>query len=434
MGNGKRQKPKTLKFIDLFAGLGGFHVALHSLGHTCVFASEIDEELQDTYEKNFGIRPAGDIRKVAVTDIPPHDILCAGFPCQPFSKAGFQKGLKDTERGNLFFEILRILKYHQPSYILLENVPHIKKQDNGKIWKTIEADLRAAGYYVDSKELSPHHFGIPQIRLRTYIVAAKKGLTGFIWPIPNGKDANVKSVLDKHPVNEVNISVRAKKALLFWQEFLNLVPSDEPLPKPIWAMEFGATYPFEKTTPFASTVKELRRHKGAFGKQLRGEKKKEIYRRLPSHAQREDRKFPIWKVRMIKTNRVFYNKHLEILSAWTKKIQQLPSSYQKLEWNLNGGPRQITKYLVQLRASGVRVKELTTAPSLVAMTSTQVPIIPWENRYMTPKECSRLQSMDVLKHLPERTTKAYEALGNAVNVTVVTQVIKSLLIDRAQNA
>ena len=112
---------KGFKFIDLFAGIGGFHQAMVQLGGKCVFASEIDKYCQETYYKNYKILPFGDIRKIKVKDIPKHDVLCAGFPCQAFSKAGYQKGMSDT-RGTLFFEIERILKYHKSKYIILENV------------------------------------------------------------------------------------------------------------------------------------------------------------------------------------------------------------------------------------------------------------------------------------------------------------------------
>src|SRR5687768_10352777 len=121
-----------MKFIDLFAGLGGFHKALHELGHTCVFASELDPFLQDTYKRNWGIEAEGDIKKIVeakIDSIPKHDILCAGFPCQPFSKAGKQMGREDKERGNLFDEIIKILDFRRPKYFMLENVPFIAKHD-----------------------------------------------------------------------------------------------------------------------------------------------------------------------------------------------------------------------------------------------------------------------------------------------------------------
>ena len=115
-----------MRFIDLFAGMGGFHIALQDLGHTCVFASEVNEGLRELYKKNFGMECNGDINAVDIMTIPEHDIICAGFPCQPFSKAGKQNGLEDTTNGNFFNKIMEIANHHNPEYIFLENVPNLK--------------------------------------------------------------------------------------------------------------------------------------------------------------------------------------------------------------------------------------------------------------------------------------------------------------------
>ena len=127
-----------MKFIDLFAGLGGFHVALSSLGHKCVFACDIDEGLRHLYKKNFKLMPEGDIREVSLKKIPKHDILCAGFPCQPFSKAGEQQGLKCPKWGDLFDYVIEILNYHNPKFLMLENVPNLARHDDGKTWKKMK--------------------------------------------------------------------------------------------------------------------------------------------------------------------------------------------------------------------------------------------------------------------------------------------------------
>ena len=124
-------------FVDLFAGLGGFRLALKSLGHECVFACEIDTGLRDLYEKNFGMRPAGDIREIPVSSIPEHDILCAGFPCQPFSKAGEQNGFSCPKWGDLFEFVIQTLETRRPDYFILENVPNITKHDGGRTWRAI---------------------------------------------------------------------------------------------------------------------------------------------------------------------------------------------------------------------------------------------------------------------------------------------------------
>ena len=166
-----------MKFIDLFAGLGGFHKALHELGHKCVFASELDPTLRELYKKNWGIETKGDIKKIVekeIDSIPPFDILCAGFPCQPFSKAGNQAGRKDKERGNLFDEIVKILRHRTPKFFILENVPFIRQHDNEDTWKYMHGELAKLGYEVDHEIYSPQDFGIPQHRKRIFIVCERR--------------------------------------------------------------------------------------------------------------------------------------------------------------------------------------------------------------------------------------------------------------------
>lgn len=417
-----------MRFIDLFAGLGGFHLALRRLGHRCVFACEIDETLRRVYENNFGIAPQGDILKVQADKVPHHDILCAGFPCQPFSKAGSQSGLQDPKWGGLFYEILRIIQHHKPRYLLLENVANFERHDNGRTWEAVEGLLRGEGYDLTRRILSPHHFGIPQIRERIYIVGRRDTLNGFEWPPLPSEQTTVQSILDPDPPDGRRISQQVKSCIEVWQEFLDRFPQDEKLPSfPIWSMEFGATYPYEDTTPYATSLEELRAHLGSHGRPIVGTTRDELLQHVPSHARTEEPRFPRWKVKFIEQNRQLYERHKSWIDEWKSQIMPFPSSFQKLEWNCQGEPRQLRKFIIQIRASGVRVKRPTTAPSLVAMTATQVPIITWEERYMTPTECKRLQSMDDLRWLPDTPTMAYQALGNAVNVRVAEFVAKTLL-------
>ncbi len=418
-----------LRFVDLFAGLGGFHLALKSLdrGHTCVFASELNGTLRSLYKKNFGIDAHGDITKVNLAHVPDHDVLCAGFPCQPFSKSGKQHGLKDPLWGNLYDYILQVLKRRKPRYFILENVPNLERHGKGETWKKVRHLLSKEGYEVKQKKLSPHRYGIPQVRERLFVVGSRGGLDWFDWPHETHSETSIFSILESNPPDAKPLSDQVLACIQVWQEFLDRFPIHEELPSfPIWAMEFGATYPYKRITPFAMGLQRLSRYRGAHGQQLRGLDENTTWTALPSHARTAQDQFPSWKVRFIKQNRDLYERHRNWIDGWKGQLLQFPSSLQKLEWNCKGEPRQLNSLVLQFRASGMRVKRTTTAPSLIASTTTQVPIITWESRYMTARECAKLQSMEGIE-LPESPAQAYAALGNAVNVDLVARIARALL-------
>lgn len=424
---------KRFRFIDLFAGLGGFHVALDSLGGRCVFAAEWQSHLQDLYMKNFGLRPAGDVREVKPTTVPDHDVLCAGFPCQPFSKAGEQLGFECTRQGDLFFNVAAIVKAKTPRYFILENVPNLLQHNSGKTFERIKDILIGLRYEVDARRLSPHQFGIPQIRERAYIVGSRTGLKRFQWPEPSNKPTSIKSVLDRQPADAKPLSSQVEECLEVWNDFLRRSPSSVDLPSfPIWSMEFGADYPYVGGTPYALLrdrgTRGLTKFRGSHGLPLRELKPDDRWAALPSHARTEQLEFPKWKQDFIRQNREFYANNRKWIAPWLSKVLPFPSSLQKFEWNIKGGERDIWRYVIQFRASGVRIKRPTTAPSLIAMTDTQVPIIGWERRYMTPSECAGLQSLGDLA-LPQSRTRAFEALGNAVNASIVGSIASNLIAD-----
>lgn len=188
-----------LKFIDLFAGIGGLRIGFEKVGGKCIFSSEIDKFACDTYEKNFGERPEGDITKISAKNIPDFDILLGGFPCQSFSIIGKQEGFENETCGTLFFEIERILKYKKPAAFLLENVKNLKSHDGGKTFKIICEHLKELGYNIHAKILNSLDFGLPQKRERIFIAGFLENVF-FEFPQPIAKEncLTLEDILEKN--------------------------------------------------------------------------------------------------------------------------------------------------------------------------------------------------------------------------------------------
>lgn len=195
MGNMGKKKVTNYTGIDLFCGIGGFRIAMETNNVKCVFSSDIDAFAQQTYQANFNEIPTGDITKVNAEEIPHFDILTAGFPCQPFSYAGEKKGFEDTTRGTLFFDICRILKYHKPIMLFLENVKGLVSHKEGSTLKTIEDNLKKLGYYPHWKVLSSLDFGLPQKRERWYCVAFREDIP-FEFPKPLEGNPTLRDIID----------------------------------------------------------------------------------------------------------------------------------------------------------------------------------------------------------------------------------------------
>lgn len=201
------------RFIDLFCGIGGFHYAAAAEGLECVFASDIDEPARRQYADNFGFAPAGDITEVASAAIPDHDLLCAGFPCQPFSIIGRRRGLAD-ERGALFYQIARILRDKRPRAFVLENVKRLAGADGGQVLRRVLQALHEAGYQTDWRVLNALHFGLPQKRERVIIIGARDGLGGFRWPRPKRRYKPLSAILESKPGAEHRASERIRRRRL----------------------------------------------------------------------------------------------------------------------------------------------------------------------------------------------------------------------------
>lgn len=381
---------KNFKFIDLFCGIGGFHQAMNMLGGECVFASDIDEDCRKTYRLNYGITPEGDITKIEAADIPAHDVLCAGFPCQAFSKAGKRLGFEDETKGTLFFDICRILEYHKPKFALLENVRNLASHDQGNTWKVIYNKLQELGYNLlpDPVIFSPHYVGIPQHRERVYIMCVRKDL-GNIQPFQFNKKVekikcSITDILQDDSeisnIEEYRISSELEELINLWNEFIQNINVKKLPGFPIWAERLCDLDPSEDLS-----------------------------------------QYPLWKQNFILKNNNLYITNKEFIDKWLLKAKSNPLFFgakAKLEWQAGQTTSpNIWNQIFQLRPSGIRVKVNTYFPALVAIVQTS--IIGPRKRFLTPRECARLQSFPESFIPDNKQQQAYKQFGNAVNVGIV---------------
>lgn len=382
----------NFKFVDLFSGIGGFHQALSDLGGTCVFASEIDKYAIQTYMENYGINSECNIRKVQSEDIPDHDVLCAGFPCVAFSIAGKREGFKDLTRGTLFFEVVRILEYHRSKYIILENVRNLICHDHGNTWKVIRGALRDLGYRLTEQPivLSPHQFGVPQLRERVIILGIydPSNIDDYLSirfdNLLDKNDNNPYSIIDEN--NDENdkyrISDHEEFVLSAWDEFYKGLES-KIKGFPIWTKVWK-------------------------------------YKKVPDSL-------PRWKEIVVKKNIDLYYRNNKFIDSWLSKFDNLKNftdTEKKLEWQAGDSIDTIWDGLIQYRESGIRVKRPNCYPALVAMV--QTPIVAKFKRRLSPREVGRLQSFPDSFVLNQSDQQAYKQFGNAVNVTVIRECAKKL--------
>ena len=396
INNQNLMKNQKLKFIDLFCGIGGFHQAMKKFDYECVFACDIDKNCRYIYKKNYNLEPEVDITNIDENKVPDFDILCAGFPCQAFSNAGKKKSF-DDKRGNLFEHILRIANKKKPSFMFLENVKHIKKIDNGNVFKHIIKRINDVGYTIDEKnvfELSPHELGIPQHRERVIFVCIRNDIfipEKKIEIIPPCPPINLNNIIEKDTLitNNYKISSEIENIINVWDEIIQKFEVNESLSPTILCNEFYNNYT------------------------------KDEFEELPE-----------WKKDYITKNKPLYEKYQNSWDIWYKKnntILQKKEIYAKLEWQVGKKKKDdsIWNYFIQLRQSGIRVKKSDYFPTLVAIV--QTPIYAKEKRYITPRECARLQSFpdDFIIH--ENDNIAYKQFGNAVNVDVIHFVVENVL-------
>ncbi len=440
-----RSLPPGLRFVDLFAGIGGFHHALAGLGAECVLACEIDPECQQVYRASFPELPAGrlvsDVRTLTedaeggrlpeaeiARRVPDHDVLCAGFPCQPFSKSGAQRGVRDRTRGTLFFDIMEIARAKRPRFMVLENVRNLAGPRHRATWGTIIESLRDAGYRVADEPvvLSPHLIpprqgGAPQVRDRVFILCEYVGQghqRGLVSPPLVQRDAflgawdpdswRVEDFLAPdasiEDVDRYRLSASERTWIEAWEAFVREAPTDRLPGFPIWAFAF----------------------------RTRAE--------VPAGA-------PDWERNFLLKNAEFYREHRDFVDDWMsrrwgkakERVLDFPFSRQKFEWQARKTHparrgRTLRDLVLQLRPSGIRVKPATYLPALVAITQTSVvgpDVAPGlkDYRRLTPQEAAHLQGIPggVFARAGVSEKAAYKQLGNAVNVGVVRLAVQRLI-------
>ncbi len=392
---------KSFRFIDLFCGIGGFHQAMTALGGKCVYACDIDEDCRKTYFDNYGIYPDSDITKVDPSTIPPFEVLCAGFPCQAFSKAGKRLGFSDETKGTLFFDIERIMSHCKPEYALLENVRNLASHDHGNTWKTIYEHLTNVGYNVLPKPVifSPHYLGIPQHRERVFIMCVRKDIGSIPEFVFDSKKAP-KCCIDKILQDDSEIMDLEKRRLSedrihlldIWNEFLQGIKCKKLPGFPIWSEYLCELNPLEDLD-----------------------------------------QYPKWKQNFIRKNNELYLSNKEFIDDWLPRAKSNPLFFgakAKLEWQAGQTKKpNLWDNILQFRPSGIRIKPGTYFPALVAITQTSV--LGSRKRELTLRECARLQSFPDSFKPDCIDAQAYKQFGNAVNVELVKLFAKYMFGDAA---
>ena len=380
-----------MNYIDLFCGIGGFHQALNKLECECVLACDIDKACRENYKLNYNIEPHPDVRKINPDEIKESiDIICGGFPCQAFSNAGNKK-MFDDDRGLLFDEIMRIAKVKKPKFMFLENVKHILKVGDKKVIEYIKNKIDDHGYNLQIFQISPHEYGVPQQRDRVYFVCVRKDIYNgsTIKLPPKIKDFKFEEFLDKREDIDEKYFIDGDvlQCLNAWEEMIKIFPEGEKI----------------------SPVIMINEH-------------------YNNHSQEDFDNYATWRQQYITANKSLIAKYKDTWDTWYEKhkeILQKREIYGKLEWQAGKIKKNdsIFNYFIQIRQSGIRVKRAHHFPTLVAIS--QIPIYGKEMRYITPKECARLQSFPETFKFSKIDKHSYKQFGNAVNVDNVHTVIKS---------
>ncbi len=410
----------SFKFVDLFAGIGGFHLALTELGGECVFASEIDPDARAIYELNHSSSMFGPVTGdiIPLTEarvsglIPKHDVLAAGFPCQPFSKSGAQKGMDET-RGTLFYNIARILERRKPRVVLLENVRNLTGPRHRHTWALMLRVLRDLGYHVSDAPtivsphtLSPAKGGTPQVRERVYIIGVYVGKQKAWRMADEPFQLNRESLTDWKPEQ--------------WDLSKHLLQDDKDI------VDLARYQVSEEKIAVIDMWQDFTKSvRAASGRRLPGFPLWEFAMTSRPKIKPSD---PDWKVDFLRKNSAFFIQYRDEIEKWRNRHPELRTinhSYRKLEWQAQD-LQSIWEGVIQFRPSGVRVKKADYLPALVAMNQTS--IIGARRRTVTVREATRLQAFpESFSFGGQAPAKSFKQLGNAVSVGTVKFVLTSLL-------
>jgi DNA (cytosine-5)-methyltransferase 1 len=411
-----RRRPTPFTFVDLFAGIGGFHAALSAMGGKCVYAVEIDAQAAKVYERNWSMNPLGDVTRDANDDtmaVPGHDVLVAGFPCQPFSKSGAQRGMDET-RGTLYWNILKIIQAHHPKVVLLENVRNLAGPRHLHEWQVIIETLRAEGYRVADMPaifsphlLPPDQGGRPQVRERVFIAAT------YVGQNADPADLVADLLCENRPVGGWNPAT--------WDLESDL-PLDEDHHADGCELTESERYWIDAWDEFVRIMWEEREGRRLPGFPLWGDEWVTLKQlRIPTDT-------PKWKADYLHKNAEFYTAHKRAIDGWANRwgfySDRFPPSRRKLEWQAQDTPR-LWDTVMHFRPSGIRAKAPTYLPALVAITQTS--IIGSRERRLSPREAARLQGLpDWFDFGSQPPASTYRQLGNGVSVGAVWHALKSL--------
>lgn len=387
--------PKNeFKYIELFSGIGAFTQAIERIkpGAKCVFAADINKDCANIYNLNYGLDSLCDLTKQDEKEIPDHDLCFFSPPCQAFSKGGKRLGFEEA-RGTLIFEVFRILKEKKPKYILMENVRNLVSHDNGNTIKVILNGLHELGYRTPELPLilSPHQFGIPQLRERAFLPGiydpghADVPLEFDLGKLMKKDENDIFKIIDETDKNKT-LKIRKEDEITMeaWDEFYKNIDM-KVIGFPVWADYF--------------------------------------------HSDEDVSNFPKWKLEFVRKNEELYSRNKDFIDKWAEKwgvYEKFTPTQKKFEWQCGEKINSVYDGLIQFRPSGMRVKVPTVAPALVAMVQTSV--IGKLKRKMSLKECLRLQDFPDDFNFGEQTAhESYKQLGNSICVRVLQKVAEKLL-------